>query len=148
MVVAGGTAGPTCHDKRSSHEASGTKVCPYSHPASPSATSTATPLSTSAELCKTSAKHFKTMCRRPTPPGRHARAHMRTLAKNINCSDRHILLFLFPQVKRFTQTSSTSRRRISPFHPTARRVSLLPRIHLCCPLPANPHPISTLRSLR
>ncbi|XP_053507201.1 protein FAM193B isoform X1 [Ictalurus furcatus] len=66
---AGGTAGPTCHDKRSSHEASGTKVCPYSHPASPSATSTATPLSTSAELCKTSAKHFKTMCRRPTPPG-------------------------------------------------------------------------------
>ncbi|KAF5906440.1 protein FAM, partial [Clarias magur] len=66
---AGGTAGPTCHDKRSSHEASGTKVCPYSHPASPSATSIATPLSTSAELCKTSAKHFKTMCRRPTPPG-------------------------------------------------------------------------------
>ncbi|XP_062840758.1 protein FAM193B isoform X2 [Trichomycterus rosablanca] len=66
---AGGTAGPTCHDKRSSHEAAGTKVCPYSHPAPPSATSITTPLSTSAEICKTSAKHFKSMCRRPTPPG-------------------------------------------------------------------------------
>ncbi|XP_037400382.1 protein FAM193B isoform X2 [Pygocentrus nattereri] len=68
---AGGTAGPTCHEKRSSHEASGTKICPYSHPASPSlsATSPVTPLSTSAELCKTTPKHFKTMCRRPTPPG-------------------------------------------------------------------------------
>ncbi|XP_072549375.1 protein FAM193B isoform X2 [Salminus brasiliensis] len=68
---AGGTAGPTCHEKRSSHEASGTKVCPYSHPASsnPGATSPVTPLSTSADLCKTTPKHFKTMCRRPTPPG-------------------------------------------------------------------------------
>ncbi|XP_066497893.1 protein FAM193B isoform X2 [Hoplias malabaricus] len=67
----GGTAGPTCHEKRSCHEASGTKVCPYSHPASPnpSATPPTTPLSTSAELCKTTPKHFKTMCRRPTPPG-------------------------------------------------------------------------------
>uniref|UniRef100_A0A4W4GV95 FAM193 C-terminal domain-containing protein n=1 Tax=Electrophorus electricus TaxID=8005 RepID=A0A4W4GV95_ELEEL len=68
---AGGTAGPTCHDKRSSHEASGIKVCPYSH-ATPSpglgTTPSTTPLSTS-DLCKTTPKHFKTMCRRPTPPG-------------------------------------------------------------------------------
>ncbi|XP_007245657.3 protein FAM193B isoform X1 [Astyanax mexicanus] len=67
---AGGTAGPTCHEKRS-HEGSGNKVCPYSHPASPNpgATSPANPLSTSGDLCKTTPKHFKTMCRRPTPPG-------------------------------------------------------------------------------
>ncbi|XP_076842544.1 protein FAM193B isoform X2 [Brachyhypopomus gauderio] len=67
---AGGTAGPTCHDKRSSHEASATKVCPYSHaapPPVPGSTPPATPLS--ADLCKTTPKHFKTMCRRPTPPG-------------------------------------------------------------------------------
>ncbi|XP_030621923.1 protein FAM193B [Chanos chanos] len=74
----GGTVGPMCHEKRPSHEAPGkaaktsaSKVCPYSHPASQnsSATSPGTPLSTSSDHCKTTPKHFKTMCRRPTPPG-------------------------------------------------------------------------------
>ncbi|XP_056625447.1 protein FAM193B [Triplophysa dalaica] len=73
----GGTLGPSCHEKRSSHDAPGkaaktfgTKVCPYSHPASQnsSAPSSGT-LSASSDLCKTNPKHFKTMCRRPTPPG-------------------------------------------------------------------------------
>ncbi|KAG5263947.1 hypothetical protein AALO_G00270420 [Alosa alosa] len=74
----GGTVGPSCHEKRSCHDApgkapkvTGPKVCPYSHPASQnsSATSPGSPLSTSADLHKTTPKHFKTMCRRPTPPG-------------------------------------------------------------------------------
>lgn len=74
----GGTGGPACHEKRGSHEApgksakiSGAKVCPYSHPSaqSSSGTSPGSSLSTSADLCKTTPKHFKTMCRRPTPPG-------------------------------------------------------------------------------
>ncbi|RXM93928.1 Protein FAM193B [Acipenser ruthenus] len=73
----GGTAGPACHEKRPSHEApgkaakpAGTKVCPYSHPASQNSSGAApsSPLSTSSDLCKTTPKHFKTMCRRPTPP--------------------------------------------------------------------------------
>uniref|UniRef100_A0A8C3G5Q7 Family with sequence similarity 193 member B n=1 Tax=Cyclopterus lumpus TaxID=8103 RepID=A0A8C3G5Q7_CYCLU len=72
------TAGSACHEKRGLHEApgksaktSGTKVCPYSHPSSQntSGSSAGNPLSTSADLCKTTPKHFKTMCRRPTPPG-------------------------------------------------------------------------------
>ncbi|KAI2657042.1 Protein FAM193B [Labeo rohita] len=72
-----GTLGPACHEKRSSHDAPGkaaktfgTKVCPYSHPASQNS-NTASPgtLSASTDLCKTNPKHFKTMCRRPTPPG-------------------------------------------------------------------------------
>ncbi|KAM4621583.1 protein FAM193B [Polymixia lowei] len=72
------TGGSACHDKRGPHEApgksaktSGTKVCPYSHPSSQisSGSSAGNPLSTSADLCKTTPKHFKTMCRRPTPPG-------------------------------------------------------------------------------
>ncbi|XP_030001011.1 protein FAM193B [Sphaeramia orbicularis] len=74
----GVTAGSSCHEKRGLHEApgksakvSGTKVCPYSHPSSQnsSGSSAGSPLSTSADLCKTTPKHFKTMCRRPTPPG-------------------------------------------------------------------------------
>lgn len=77
-AMAGGTVGPSCHEKRSCHDApgkapkvTGPKVCPYSHPASQnsSATSPGSPLSTSADLHKTTPKHFKTMCRRPTPPG-------------------------------------------------------------------------------
>ncbi|XP_033949628.1 protein FAM193B isoform X3 [Pseudochaenichthys georgianus] len=72
------TAGSACHEKRGLHEApgksaktSGAKVCPYSHPSSQtsSGSSAGNPLSTSADLCKTTPKHFKTMCRRPTPPG-------------------------------------------------------------------------------
>ncbi|XP_037636429.1 protein FAM193B isoform X2 [Sebastes umbrosus] len=72
------TPGSACHEKRGLHEApgksaktSGTKVCPYSHPSSQnsSGSSAGNPLSTSADLCKTTPKHFKTMCRRPTPPG-------------------------------------------------------------------------------
>ncbi|KAK1159199.1 protein FAM193B-like isoform X1 [Acipenser oxyrinchus oxyrinchus] len=74
----GGTAGLACHEKRPSHEApgkaakpAGTKVCPYSHPSSQNSSGAApgSPLSTSSDLCKTTPKHFKTMCRRPTPPG-------------------------------------------------------------------------------
>nr|XP_040029737.1 protein FAM193B isoform X1 [Gasterosteus aculeatus aculeatus] len=72
------TAGSACHEKRGLHEApgksaktSGTKVCPYSHPSaqSSSGSSSGSPMSTSADLCKSTPKHFKTMCRRPTPPG-------------------------------------------------------------------------------
>ncbi|XP_010795342.1 protein FAM193B-like [Notothenia coriiceps] len=72
------TAGSACHEKRGLHEApgksaktSGAKVCPYSHPSSQtsSGSSAGSPLSTSADLFKTTPKHFKTMCRRPTPPG-------------------------------------------------------------------------------
>ncbi|XP_028445301.1 protein FAM193B isoform X1 [Perca flavescens] len=72
------TPGSVCHEKRGLHEAPGksaktsvTKVCPYSHPSSQnsSGSSAGNPLSTSADLCKTTPKHFKTMCRRPTPPG-------------------------------------------------------------------------------
>ncbi|XP_061093121.1 protein FAM193B [Conger conger] len=75
----GGLVGPPCTDKRGPHEAPGksakppgAKVCPYSHPSSqnPSGTSGGSSLSPgSADLCKTTPKHFKTMCRRPTPPG-------------------------------------------------------------------------------
>lgn len=70
--------GSSCHEKRGLHEApgksakaSGTKVCPYSHPSSQnsSGSSAGNSLSTSADHCKTTPKHFKTMCRRPTPPG-------------------------------------------------------------------------------
>lgn len=84
-VIAGGNWRPLpsvgvalCHDKRGLHEApgksakvSGTKVCPYSHPSSQnfSGSSAGNPLTTSADLCRTTPKHFKTMCRRPTPPG-------------------------------------------------------------------------------
>ena len=75
---AGVTGGSTCHDKRGLHEAPGKsaktsapKVCPYSHPSqNSSGSSLGNPLSTSADHCKTTPKHFKTMCRRPTPPGR------------------------------------------------------------------------------
>lgn len=75
---AGVTPSSVCLEKRGLHEApgksakiSGTKVCPYSHPSSQnsSGSSVVNPLSTSADLCKTTPKHFKTMCRRPTPPG-------------------------------------------------------------------------------
>ncbi|KAI1898044.1 hypothetical protein AGOR_G00068270, partial [Albula goreensis] len=74
----GGLVGAPCSDKRGSHEApgksakpSGAKVCPYSHPSaqSPGAPSVGSSLSPAADLCKTTPKHFKTMCRRPTPPG-------------------------------------------------------------------------------
>ncbi|KAJ8396753.1 hypothetical protein AAFF_G00013520 [Aldrovandia affinis] len=75
----GGLVGPPCPDKRAPHEAPGksakppgAKVCPYSHPSSqnPGALSPGSSLSPSAaDLCKTTPKHFKTMCRRPTPPG-------------------------------------------------------------------------------
>ncbi|KAG9339315.1 hypothetical protein JZ751_023871 [Albula glossodonta] len=73
----GGLVGAPCSDKRGTHEApgksakpSGAKVCPYSHPSaqSPGAPSVGSSLSPAADLCKTTPKHFKTMCRRPTPP--------------------------------------------------------------------------------
>ncbi|XP_028315604.1 protein FAM193B isoform X2 [Gouania willdenowi] len=74
----GVTLGSAFHEKRVLHEApgksaktSGAKVCPYSHPSSQnsSGSTAGSPLSTSADLCMTTPKHFKTMCRRPTPPG-------------------------------------------------------------------------------
>ncbi|MEQ2247323.1 hypothetical protein ILYODFUR_008241 [Ilyodon furcidens] len=67
-----------CHEKRGLHEAPGKssktsspKVCPYSHPSSQNSSGSSAGISqsTSADLCKTTPKHFKTMCRRPTPPG-------------------------------------------------------------------------------
>ncbi|XP_061757954.1 protein FAM193B [Nerophis ophidion] len=78
--------GAVCHEKRGLHEAPGksaktsvAKVCPYSHPSTQnsSGSSAGNPISTSADLCKTTPKHFKTMCRRPTPPGEafHASDH-------------------------------------------------------------------------
>nr|XP_057919640.1 protein FAM193B [Doryrhamphus excisus] len=78
--------GALCHEKRGLHEAPGksaktsvAKVCPYSHPSTQNSSghSAGSPLSTSADLCKTTPKHFKTMCRRPTPPGEafHASDH-------------------------------------------------------------------------
>lgn len=70
-----------CHEKRGPHEAPGksvktsaNKMCPYSHPSSQNTngSSAGNSLSTSADLCKTTSKHYKTMCRRPTPPGNTA----------------------------------------------------------------------------
>ncbi|KAM8848387.1 protein FAM193B [Synchiropus picturatus] len=79
----------SCHEKRVLHEAPGksaksvgAKVCPYSHPSAQnsSGSSAGNPLSTSADHCKTTPKHFKTMCRRPTPPGEafHQSDHQHT----------------------------------------------------------------------
>ncbi|XP_077388087.1 protein FAM193B isoform X1 [Festucalex cinctus] len=78
--------GSACHEKRGLHEAPGksaktsvAKVCPYSHPLTQNSSGSAAgpPLSTSADLCKTTPKHFKNVCRRPTPPGEafHASDH-------------------------------------------------------------------------
>lgn len=78
MHSQGGPIGPSCHEKRLCHDApgkapkvTGPKICPYSHPASQNSNvmSSGSSLSTSADLHKTTPKHFKTMCRRPTPPG-------------------------------------------------------------------------------
>ncbi|XP_075869256.1 protein FAM193B isoform X2 [Nelusetta ayraudi] len=78
-----------CHEKRGPHEApgksvktSGNKMCPYSHPSSQNTngSSAGNSLSTSADICKTTSKHYKTMCRRPTPPGEafHPSDHQHT----------------------------------------------------------------------
>lgn len=81
LMSAGITGVSTCHEKRGLNEApgksaktSGNKVCPYSHPSAQnsSGSSAGNALSTSADLCKTTPKHFKTMCRRPTPPGNYS----------------------------------------------------------------------------
>ncbi|XP_057706900.1 protein FAM193B isoform X2 [Corythoichthys intestinalis] len=77
-IQQGITAGSACQEKRGLHEAPGksakapiAKVCPYSHPLTQnsSGSTAGTPLSTSTDLCKTTPKHFKNVCRRPTPPG-------------------------------------------------------------------------------
>ncbi|XP_077465824.1 protein FAM193B isoform X4 [Stigmatopora argus] len=77
-IQQGITAGSACQEKRGLHEAPGksaknsvAKVCPYSHPLTQNSSSSTvgTPLSTSNDLCKTTPKHFKNVCRRPTPPG-------------------------------------------------------------------------------
>lgn len=84
-----------CHEKRGPHEApgksvktSGNKMCPYSHPSSQNTngSSAGNSLSTSADLCKTTSKHYKTMCRRPTPPGSTTSAQPLTRSANVNPS--------------------------------------------------------------
>ncbi|XP_019361487.1 PREDICTED: protein FAM193B [Gavialis gangeticus] len=61
--------------------APGLKACPYSHAVSPAPGGAApgTPLPTSLDFCKALPKQFKSMCRRPTPPGEafHAPEHHR-----------------------------------------------------------------------
>ncbi|KAJ7316589.1 hypothetical protein JRQ81_002751 [Phrynocephalus forsythii] len=48
----------------------GLKACPYSHVLSPAPSGNpGSPLPTSLDFCKTLPKQFKSMCRRPTPPG-------------------------------------------------------------------------------
>lgn len=90
-----------CHEKRGLHEApgksakaSGAKVCPYSHPSSQNASgsSAGNPLTTSADLCRTTPKHFKTMCRRPTPPGSRPPSQLlfRELVWDLNARTRLI----------------------------------------------------------
>ncbi|XP_030429096.1 protein FAM193B isoform X1 [Gopherus evgoodei] len=51
--------------------APGLKACPYSHAVPPASSGAApgSPLPTSLDFCKTLPKQFKSMCRRPTPPG-------------------------------------------------------------------------------
>lgn len=91
-----------CHEKRGPHEApgksvksSGNKMCPYSHPSSQNTngSSAGNSLSTSADLCKTTSKHYKTMCRRPTPPGNTSLAQLLTCSSNVHIS--HFLFFFF-----------------------------------------------------
>ncbi|KAG7272069.1 hypothetical protein CRUP_001834 [Coryphaenoides rupestris] len=65
----GVTGGSTCHDKRGLHEAPGKSAKTSAPKNSSGSSSLGNPLSTSADHCKTTPKHFKTMCRRPTPPG-------------------------------------------------------------------------------
>ncbi|KAH0629920.1 hypothetical protein JD844_012411, partial [Phrynosoma platyrhinos] len=58
----------------------GLKACPYSHALSPAPSGTpGSPLPTSLDFCKTLPKQFKSMCRRPTPPGEafHSSEHHR-----------------------------------------------------------------------
>ncbi|XP_058027146.1 protein FAM193B isoform X1 [Ahaetulla prasina] len=58
----------------------GLKACPYSHALTPAPSGTPdSPLPTSLDFCKTLPKQFKSMCRRPTPPGEafHSSEHHR-----------------------------------------------------------------------
>uniref|UniRef100_A0A3Q3IIG2 FAM193 C-terminal domain-containing protein n=1 Tax=Monopterus albus TaxID=43700 RepID=A0A3Q3IIG2_MONAL len=138
------TTGSGCHEKRGLPEApgksvktSGTKVCPYSHPSSQnsSGSSAGNPLSTSADLCKTTPKHFKTMCRRPTPPGEafHPSDHHQHTDLSVppnsptGLSSQHSSL-LPPkpssgQHSHVTSSSSTNLAAHAPFSP------LVPNLH-------------------
>lgn len=140
----GVTMGTPCHEKRGLHEApgksakvSGTKVCPYSHPSSQnsSGSSAGNSLSTSADHCKTTPKHFKTMCRRPTPPGEafHSSDHHQHTDLSVppnsptGLSSQHSsLLATKPssgQHGHITSTSGTGVAAHAPFSP------LVPNLH-------------------
>lgn len=93
-----------CHEKRGLHEApgksakaSGTKVCPYSHPSSQNASgsSAGNPLTTSADLCRTTPKHFKTMCRRPTPPGSRPPSQLERVSLKVRSPEKsHVCCYM------------------------------------------------------
>ncbi|XP_072293992.1 protein FAM193B isoform X3 [Eucyclogobius newberryi] len=138
------TTGSSCHEKRGLHEApgksakvSGTKVCPYSHPSSQnsSGSSAGNSLSTSADHCKTTPKHFKTMCRRPTPPGEafHSSDHHQHTDLSVppnsptGLSSQHSSLLaskpMSGQHGHVTSTSGTGVGTHAPFSP------LVPNLH-------------------
>lgn len=138
------TTGTSCHEKRGVHEApgksakvSGTKVCPYSHPSSQnsSGSSAGNSLSTSADHCKTTPKHFKTMCRRPTPPGEafHSTDHHQHTDLSVppnsptGLSSQHSSLLASKpssgQHGHVTSTSGTGVTTHAPFSP------LVPNLH-------------------
>ncbi|CAL9706903.1 unnamed protein product [Knipowitschia caucasica] len=140
----GVTTGSSCHEKRGLHEApgksakvSGSKVCPYSHPSSQnsSGSSAGNSLSTSADHCKTTPKHFKTMCRRPTPPGEafHSNDHHQHTDLSVppnsptGLSSQHSSLLASKptsgQHGHVTSTSGTSVGPHAPFSP------LVPNLH-------------------
>lgn len=140
----GVSVGSSCHEKRGLHEGpgktakvSGTKVCPYSHPSSQnsSGSSAGNSLSTSADQCKTTSKHFKTMCRRPTPPGEafHSNDHHQHTDLSVppnsptGLSSQHSsLLPSKPSSGQHGQVTSTSGNGFSahaPFSP------LVPNLH-------------------
>ncbi|XP_051929494.1 protein FAM193B isoform X1 [Hippocampus zosterae] len=151
------TTGSTCHEKRGLHEAPGksaktsvAKVCPYSHPLTQnsSGSTAGTPLSTSADLCKTTPKHFKNVCRRPTPPGEafHTSDHHQHTDLSVppnsptGLSSQHSSL-LPPkpnsgQHNHITSSSATSVAGHTPFSP------LVPNLHGSTTKRASPSPDS------
>lgn len=146
--------GPACHEKRVSHEgpgkaakAAGPKLCPYSHPASQisSATSPGSPISASSDLCKTTPKHFKTMCRRPTPPG-ESLIHSRLIGVPSRCGSG---VNTFPLISRrgLSLQRSPSAARPSSAAQQSHRPALAPSISPPAQSglwPADPHPPAQL----
>ncbi|XP_061542164.1 protein FAM193B isoform X2 [Phycodurus eques] len=156
-IEQGITTASVCHEKRGLHEAPGksaktsvAKVCPYSHPLTQnsSGSSAGTPLSTSADLCKTTPKHFKNVCRRPTPPGEafHASDHHQHTDLSVppnsptGLSSQHSSL-LPPkpssgQYNHVTSSSATGVAGHTPFTP------LVPNLHGPTAKRASPSPDS------